>query len=317
MKKFYSIFIALFVVTSLFSQNKKLVFVGSLCTNGEKDAQVIDAIKAHGGYDVTTIEMDVADESILPQCNAADVVIIGRSINSSDFGTSMAVWDQITKPAICLNMYGMRNLAAKGYWVNNVNCENISTPAPTDVLRVDVLVDDPVFDGSGGSQDWWLGPYAAFIAEADGNDAGNGTLMAQTSDGRPMFIRWNAGVEFYPGAGHSPQGIRTFIGCGQDKTSTTVGYWTWSSYGEKVFYNELARMAALGSNTDVKQTIINKSNAIAVDGGIQLNANSNASIFTLSGKVIAKNVVSDFVSCQKGVYMVSVDNSVWKVIVTN
>lgn len=315
MRKIYTLLLACFIVASMFSQNKKVVFIGTVVDSGVKDGQVIDAIKAQGGYDVEVITATVADASILTQCNAADVVIIGRSIASSDVGSAMAVWDQITKPVINMNMWGMRNLADKAFWVNNAGCDNINASliAATDVLKANLLVNDPVFEGATGEADWWVGYYSAFKPDTDNNDQGNGTLLAQTADARPLFIRWSAGVEFYPGAGHSPAGERSFIGCGQDNVTTDVRYFHFSEFGTRVFFNELARMA--GVINSVNTPTIEKA-IYGVNGGIRLSSLSNASIYSVTGTLVAKNINSDFFACQQGIYFVSRGDKITKVIVT-
>ena len=56
--------------------------------------------------------------------------------------------------------------------------------------------------------------------------------------------------------------------------------------------------------------------AIPVEGGIKLPSNSNASVYSISGKLIQSNVNADFISCAKGMYIVRVGNSASKVMVT-
>lgn len=56
--------------------------------------------------------------------------------------------------------------------------------------------------------------------------------------------------------------------------------------------------------------------AYSVVGGIKVPAESNASVYSISGKVIAQNVNGDFVSCPKGMYIVKIGNAASKVMVT-
>lgn len=84
--------------------------------------------------------------------------------------------------------------------------------------------------------------FSIFGADDEFTSAGNGQLLAKTIDNRPLFIRWAANVEFYEGAGHSPNGDRSYIGCGND--NTTTNYFGFSDAAKEVFFAELARLAS-------------------------------------------------------------------------
>ena len=78
---------------------KEVVFVQSETTN--RDSVVIAAIKGYdsgAAYNVTVLSQNVITADSLDFFNAADVVIMGRSIGSSDVGSGKAVWDAITAP---------------------------------------------------------------------------------------------------------------------------------------------------------------------------------------------------------------------------
>ncbi len=53
-----------------------------------------------------------------------------------------------------------------------------------------------------------------------------------------------------------------------------------------------------------------------VEGGIKLPENSNASVYSISGKLIQQGVNKDFISAAKGMYIVRVGNSASKVMVS-
>ena len=222
------------------SNKKEIVFVKRLENN--YDSIVIANIAARPEFNVTVVAQNVLTPDLLPQLNAADVVIMGRSIPSSDAGSGNAVWDAITAPVMSMNMYAMRGMAAKCYWTPNVTCENISNAAGV-YLQANILApNDPVFEGMPATIDWWEGVGNIFSVDAEGDDAGNGVLLAETADKRPLLIRWPAGVEYYPGSGHVPQSIRSYIGNGSDGGGA-INYFNFSEDAKKIFFNELNRMA--------------------------------------------------------------------------
>lgn len=106
-----------------------------------------------------------------------------------------------------------------------------------------MLADDAVFAGlTSTSIDWWTGMFSVFGPDENDDNAGNGLMLAKTTDNSPLFMRWAANREFYRGAGHSPKGDRTYIGNGNDDTE--LNYFGFSAASEVVFFNELARMAS-------------------------------------------------------------------------
>ncbi len=59
-----------------------------------------------------------------------------------------------------------------------------------------------------------------------------------------------------------------------------------------------------------------KLKVIPVEGRIKLPNSSNASVYSISGKLIQQGVNKDFISAAKGMYIVRVGNSASKVMVT-
>lgn len=68
--------------------------------------------------------------------------------------------------------------------------------------------------------------------------------------------------------------------------------------------------------TSIDGVKVQKIAAYAVTGGIKIPADSNASIYSISGKIVAKGITSDFVSCPKGIYIVEIGGNASKVMVT-
>lgn len=211
-----------------------------------RDTTVIKEIAGYEDgsvYNVTVLAKAVIETADLDQLNAADVVIMGRNIGSSDVGTAMTVWDEVTAPVISTNMWGLRGVENKAFWTPIDDCANV-TSDPDTILQAEILVaEDPVFEGiSETTIDWWGGMFSVFAADDNYNGAGNGVLLAKSNDNRPLFIRWKKDVEFYAGAGHAPKGDRTFIGCGNDDTE--INYFGFSDVAKGIFFNELARLVS-------------------------------------------------------------------------
>ncbi len=229
------------------------------------DTLAIQAIDAHAGFSVTPYYpaggAGVITDADLDALNAGDVVIMGRNIGSSDVGASMAAWDKVTAPVLSMNLWGMRNNRAM--WIDNGGATNV-TDMDT-VLQATVVNDDPILGGMTGTFDLWSGAFSSFVADGDDTDHGNGQLILEAVDGTPLLVRWDAGVEFYPGAAHSAMGIRTFIGNGNDDTN--VNYFGFTEEGKKVFFNELERMAAIGSMSEMpaKDVLFVTKSDVAID----------------------------------------------------
>lgn len=145
--------------------------------------------------------------------NAADVVVMGRNIGSADVAAAEEVWDAVERPVLTMNMWGLRENRAN--WVPaGIGCENING----DTLVVNGIIqnDDAVFGGLTDTINWWNGSFSSFVPDSARVAAGNGTLMIESEDLRPLFMRWKANTEFYPGAGHAPSHVRSFMGMGND-----------------------------------------------------------------------------------------------------
>ena len=242
-KNFYISFLTLLMLcVSTFAAKKEVVFVRG--AGNYNDSLTIAAIANYAGgsvYNVTELLKSAIEQSDLAQLNAADVVIMGRNCSSWDIAGAMGVWDSITCPVISMNMWGLRNSRAK--WMDD-GTVNFGGAAGDTLTGVIVASDDAVFDGiSSDTVDWWFDRYNVFSIK----NGGNGEVLAQTLDSVPLFVRWEAGVEFYPGAGHFPLAERVFIGCGDDGSG--VNYFGFSDAGKEVFFNELLRV---GSITDVE-----------------------------------------------------------------
>ncbi|MDN3670441.1 IPT/TIG domain-containing protein [Echinicola jeungdonensis] len=227
-----------FIAPTVETRIREVLFLTrSLTSHDIAVAEIINDYKDGNFFNVTILPKSVIEESDLGQLNKADVVIMGRNVPSNSYGgDTRAVWDNIERPVLSMNMYGLRNYPDRANWLNTTS---ISSGVDA-TLSAEILVDDPVFGDLSGTIDWWHGNYNIF--PDDPSLAGNGILLAKSPAGSPLFIRWDANIEFYDGAGHSPKGIRTFFGCGSDGGGV-IHYFEFSEPVKEVFFKELDRMA--------------------------------------------------------------------------
>ena len=74
-------------------------------------------------------------------------------------------------------------------------------------------------------------------------DAGNGSLLAaRASDGSVAIATWEAGVEFYEGAGQIAGGARMFFAAGSGSKSPKDGLYNLTADGEVAFLNAVTYM---------------------------------------------------------------------------
>jgi hypothetical protein len=244
-KNFYISFIALLLLcSSVFAVKKEVVYVRSGATITKGDSITISAIAGYADsslYHVTELVTSDLNQSDLTTLNAADVVIMGRNIGSLVVQADMGIWDSITKPVISMNMWALRTTRAK--WVNNGSTNNFTKNDTVFVTARILKTDDPVFKGlSSDTVNWWHGSYSHFTNDGSKeNDGGNGEVLAITLDSIPVFIRWKAGEEFYPGAGHFPLAERSYIGLAGDGG---INYFNFPNDMKEVFFSELNRLGS-------------------------------------------------------------------------
>ena len=229
----------------------EVVFVTPSMTS--HDTTTIQAIEAYEGgtvFSVTVLEKSIIDSTDLAQLDTADVVVMGRNIGSADVGAAAAIWDSISRPVMAMGLWGLRESRAN--WVPaGIECENLNG----DTLVVNGIIqnNDTVFGGLIDTIVWWNGSYSAFVPDSAHIAAGNGRLMVESEDLRPLFIRWDAFEEYYPGAGHEPNHIRSYMGLGNDNASP-ANYFGFSEDGAMIFFNELMILAGLGEAVDTSST---------------------------------------------------------------
>ncbi|MEJ2545278.1 MAG: T9SS type A sorting domain-containing protein, partial [Calditrichaceae bacterium] len=175
--------------------------------------------------------------------NIVDLVIIGRSGSSGDFGGShKAAWNAIRAPMLNLHLWTART--SRMNWLNTGTTSHYSDAGDTAVAKIE-LPDDPVFAGAtidaDSMMDWVLSPYDYMEA----TDGGNGTVLAREAvSSNVLYVRWESEDEFFEGAGDYAGGPRTLIGNGNDENDT-FNYYNFTDEAKQVYLNEVARMVDL------------------------------------------------------------------------
>ena len=174
------------------------------------------------------------------------MIIIGRSPGSGTFETpDKEFWNAITAPIISNNQYGSRS--SRINWFNSTTAFHsndgpdpfnafIHLPEDTIFSRVELTAED--------SLDFYLPPHDFLSLE--GNET-NAELVA-TNDTIVVIARFETGVEFYPDAGESPAGPRTYFGFGNDNTDV-INYFPLTDNGKAVYLAEIQRTLGLAVTT--------------------------------------------------------------------
>jgi len=166
------------------------------------DHEWVNLLRAAGHTVDYTPGWEDLDDAKITALNAADLVIISRCSNSGQYddGDEPTQWNSITRPMIVSSTHLMRSSRWK--LLDHTLIWNL---APADM----VLADGSTISGIDGT----VGP-SSFIVTAPGN----GTVLATIGDGLglglPWIIEWEAGVEYYDGAGQTAGGPRMFFAAG-------------------------------------------------------------------------------------------------------
>lgn len=326
LKGFLIILMAMvFSSTSLFAQ--EIVFFYQSTTvdaNGvPADLPTLQLLE-EAGYTVhpfTTLDITTYTDEQLDTLNSADLIYIGRSVQSGNFDPGKKeLWNAISTPIMTGAMWALRS--TKMNWFETATCSNIDVPVD-EVFTGDILSDDPVFAGLEGTVDWYSGPYSTINV----TDAGNGeVLAARSSDSYVLFVRFEAGQEFYPGSVDAPEGPRTFFGCGSDNMMDDAGnkIFNYINYSEdvmKVFLNEVANMMglyepeepAVGVKRLTQKAIASvypvpaKNNVV-----VEMENLSKVDVMDLSGKYVASyktddsKLTMDVSNLNKGIYFLKI-----------
>ncbi len=242
-------------------------------TNENPDKPFIDDLAAQG-YVVNSVyssSLETASQGLIDTLNNADLVILGRTGNSGDFGGShKAAWNAITSPVLMLHLWAARNNRLN--WMPTATTTSYDNGGETISAKIEVPGDSVFKDATiaaDSTMDWVTTPYD-YMAVTDG---GNGTVLAREAvSSNILFERWDPWVEFYKGAGDMPAGYRTLIGNGNDHANATSGapfnYYNFTPAAKQVYLNEVARMANLGKvEKPVKKIAYVTNKDVVLDAG--------------------------------------------------
>jgi hypothetical protein len=246
-------------VNFMINKGKSIIFVSSMHpstadANVPSDQGFVDLLQA-AGYNVDYMAGAVAgtgywegtlDPYKVAVLDAADLVILGRDLNSSGVANTdaqRAAWNGVESPLMLMSSYIAANNRFK--WVN-------SSSQDARIQYYDLKALDPnhpVFAGvtlDANDVVEWYDPnvasgYASFIKSAD---AGSGEILAVRPDTGDMLIaEWPAGLETYAGSGQIPVERRMLFNAGTQEISgqkTNWGVMNLNAEGQKVFLNAVA-----------------------------------------------------------------------------
>ncbi len=204
-------------------------------------------------------KLGAAGQDTIDMLNAADLVIIGRSPSSSDFqNLDKEAWNNLTVPVILNGQYDARS--SRINWFNSTNAYH-QNDGPAVAYGVTGMPDDVVFSNVtlDGDSIGMLLPAHDFLGL---DSTTNGTIVATYNLRNPLLVRFDAGVEFYPGSVDLPAGARTYFGFGNDNAGFS-NFFPLTADGQQVYLNEISRM--LGAELSIVNAVSSDASLSALD----------------------------------------------------
>jgi len=191
------------------------------------------------------------DPNKIEELNAADLVIISRIANSGAYddkpdavgGIDECIgWNSVTTPMISMSAHLARSGYGKWGWHNTSG-----HPYITDNIHNILDPDHAIFAGievdPNGQADLLIDDYTVNGSDPADADAGNGvTLATRATDNAVMISYWDAGVEYFDGAGYFAGGTRMFFAAGSGNGSPRDGIYNLTADGDTVFLNAVEYM---------------------------------------------------------------------------
>ncbi len=173
----------------------------------------------------------------LAMLNSYDLVIIGRSGASTDFGDPhKAIWNSLKVPVILNSQWIARNTRIN--WFNSSDSKNFS--APTETVPGTVLdAADPIFEYATVEADntiqWSYLPDDILAVTAPFN----GDTIVYRADA-PLVVRFWEDSAFYPGSVDTVMAPRTFFGFGAD--GNNYNFFPLTKSGQAAYFAEIMRI---------------------------------------------------------------------------
>ena len=327
-KNFYTLIFALAMICSSAFAQKNVIYitVADIAGTAPQDAseqQMVDDINNFNGggtYSVTVMDYTNVTQENIGTLNAADVVIVARSVKSDYTWTDVAyraVYIGITAPVIHTSPWVIRGNRF-GYVTGSSEHQEGDANKVVSALIQDET--NAVFNGvtiTDGAMDWTVGYTSDLTAEtADG--AAGGTVLAKTADNRILLILHEAGVLLPATASRAeadqvtPAGPRAYMGNGQDQVPPAT-FWNFTDGAKTVFLNLIGYMADMKPSGLSTTKLAAKLSAFVKDGVVTVSKEglSSVKIYSIDGKLIATpSVASNRVSVsglKKGAYIVKAD----------
>ena len=201
----------------------------------QKNGLIAERLTLTTGRRLSIVGQDTVD-----MLNAADLVIIGRSNASSDFGSSdsatRAAWNHMTVPIILNSQWIARNSRLNWFPSGTANQNN----DPGIYQGTAKNTADPIFAFStfdaNSTTDWtyraddWLSVTAPF----------NGDTVVYR-EGCPLVVRFMEDSAFYPGALDTVMAPRTYFGFGNDNAGP-FNYFNLTASAQAAYYGEIMRI---------------------------------------------------------------------------
>ncbi|MBN1361824.1 MAG: hypothetical protein JW993_14605, partial [Sedimentisphaerales bacterium] len=206
------------------------------------------------GYDVDFRPgnwVDPLDANDIAELEAADLILAGRGMATDQYdGAETAKWSALSTPILCTNAWMIRNNRWK--WMNSGSA-NKDAGSPTMVVldpNHPIFADVPV-DANGLVE--VLDPnvasgHTSFLTNF--LDPGNGWLLASSLGlyDTAWIVEWEAGVEYYDGAGEIAGGQRLLLMAGtqddpylaENGNTAPVGVFNLNEAGQTLLRNALA-----------------------------------------------------------------------------
>ncbi|MBN1414636.1 MAG: T9SS type A sorting domain-containing protein [Bacteroidales bacterium] len=202
-----------------------------------KNGIMAEKLTLPAGKRLKSVAQDTID-----MLNAADVVIIGRSNNSGDFGSSdsatRVTWNNLTVPTILNSQFIARSTRLnwfKSGTANQVNEAVIFEGKAAD--PADLIFAYSVFDADSISE-WTYG--ADDYLSLNDTIQTNGTKVV-FRENIPLVVRFDADVAFYEGAADTARGLRTYFGFGNDNAGP-ANYFNLTASAQAAYLGEIMRI---------------------------------------------------------------------------
>lgn len=200
---------------------------------------------------VPIVDLSAAgSETTIATLEMADLVYIGRRVPSTNFESpKKEVWNALEVPIMTENMWALRSNRMNWFNTEDIFVNDQVEDTEEVYATIEVPTDD-VFKGMevDDSVVWWIGPHN-IIDPADG-DVGNGTVLATARGGKPIFVRFEDGAEFYSGSLDTPANERVYFGLGCEVNANEQYYCRFTELSKEVFLREAARLSGYDRGLD-------------------------------------------------------------------